>query len=107
MNAAPRATNAPPTPVPHSTMPIVILTLEAWCDPASPAAMIGRRHAALDLPVGTVKTRLFRATHFAAAVAAAVRRETSRQEQVVDWGFNVALGVGRASTARRRWHARL
>ena len=67
----------------------------------------GRRHAALDLPVGTVKTRLFRAKHFAAAVAAAVRRETWRQEQVVDWGFNVALGVGRASTARRRWHARL
>ena len=35
--------------------------------------------------------------HFAAAVAAAARRETWRQEQVVDWGFNVALGVGVAA----------
>lgn len=32
--------------------------------------------------------------HFAGAVAAAARRETWRQEQVVDWGFNVALGGG-------------
>jgi hypothetical protein len=37
--------------------------------------------------------------HFAAAVAAAARRETWRQEQVVDWGFNVALGVGLAAIA--------
>ena len=28
------------------------------------------------------------------AVAAAARRETWRQEQVVDWGFNVALAAG-------------
>lgn len=32
--------------------------------------------------------------HFAIGVAAAARRETWRQEQVVDWGFNVALGMG-------------
>jgi len=40
--------------------------------------------------------------HFAAAVAAAVaaaRRETWRQEQVVDWRFNVAPGVSLAAIA--------
>ena len=38
-------------------------------------------------------------THFAATVAAAARRETWRQEQVIDWGFNVALGAGLAAIA--------
>lgn len=37
--------------------------------------------------------------HLAAAVAAAARRETWREEQVVDWGFNVTLGVGLAAMA--------
>lgn len=32
--------------------------------------------------------------HFELTVAAAARRERWRQEQVVDWGFNVALGTG-------------
>ena len=35
--------------------------------------------------------------HFASTVAAAARRETWRQEQVVDWGFNLALGLGLAT----------
>ncbi len=35
--------------------------------------------------------------HFALAVAAAARRERWRQEQVLDWGFNVALGAGLAA----------
>lgn len=35
--------------------------------------------------------------HFASTVAAAARRETWRQEQVVDWGFNLALGLGLAA----------
>lgn len=38
-------------------------------------------------------------TYFAATVAAAARRETWRQEQVIDWGFNVALGAGLAAIA--------
>jgi hypothetical protein len=37
--------------------------------------------------------------HFASRVAAAARRETWRHEQVVDWGFNVALGVGLSAIA--------
>ena len=37
--------------------------------------------------------------HFAVTVAAAARRETWRQEQVVDWGFNVAIAVGLAAIA--------
>ena len=37
--------------------------------------------------------------YFASSVAAAVRRETWRQEQVLDWGFNVALGAGLAAMA--------
>ena len=37
--------------------------------------------------------------HFAASVATAARRETWRQEQMVDWGFNVALGAGLATMA--------
>ena len=35
--------------------------------------------------------------HFASTVAAAARRETWRQEQVVDWGFNLALAAGLAA----------
>ncbi len=35
--------------------------------------------------------------YFASTVAAVARRETWRQEQVVDWGFNLALGVGLAA----------
>jgi len=37
--------------------------------------------------------------HFAAAVAAAARHESWRHEQVVDWSFNVALGVALATIA--------
>lgn len=35
--------------------------------------------------------------HFALTVTAAARRERWRQEQVLDWGFNVALGAGLAA----------
>ena len=35
--------------------------------------------------------------HFAITIAAAARRVTWRQEQVVDWGFNLALGMGLAA----------
>lgn len=37
--------------------------------------------------------------HFEATVAAAARRESWRHEQVVDWSFNLALGIALAAMA--------
>lgn len=48
--------------------------LESWPTPAPPA-------------------------HFALTVAAATRRERWRQEQVVDWSFNLALGAALTTVA--------